>query len=279
LSLHAALPICPAGEQIRVPASEPRRVERVWSHPPRPRPGGLTGSPQRLRNVLGAVGRLRRRLDPLADGGALGDLRALGGLLLALLCSRGVAAVITLSGPLNFVTPRSGEPDDVAPVATVLDRLLSPDGDTSHVVFSPTRSRGRAGAGASAPARLSLAASTLPLITQLPAALLTHTQGVADALRTPRINHCAPPRPRVDPPLGDGSLESPIGLGQGFPVGVGDHHFGRGRVDLPSRPRLTTADLRESGVVDPPSRDRKSTRLNSSHVKISYAVFCLKNKK
>src|SRR5690606_41571671 len=28
-----------------------------------------------------------------------------------------------------------------------------------------------------------------------------------------------------------------------------------------------------------PSGDRKSTRLNSSHVKISYAVFCLKTKK
>src|SRR5436309_12701065 len=27
-----------------------------------------------------------------------------------------------------------------------------------------------------------------------------------------------------------------------------------------------------------PQRDRKSTRLNSSHVKISYAVFCLKKK-
>src|SRR5690606_41317912 len=27
-----------------------------------------------------------------------------------------------------------------------------------------------------------------------------------------------------------------------------------------------------------PGRDRKSTRLNSSHVKISYAVFCLKKK-
>src|SRR5690606_40215519 len=27
-----------------------------------------------------------------------------------------------------------------------------------------------------------------------------------------------------------------------------------------------------------PDRDRKSTRLNSSHVKISYAVFCLKKK-
>src|SRR5215475_14732541 len=29
----------------------------------------------------------------------------------------------------------------------------------------------------------------------------------------------------------------------------------------------------------PAYRDRKSTRLNSSHVKISYAVFCLKKKK
>src|SRR3989442_6936599 len=27
-----------------------------------------------------------------------------------------------------------------------------------------------------------------------------------------------------------------------------------------------------------PKRDRKSTRLNSSHVRISYAVFCLKKK-
>src|SRR3989442_7425608 len=30
---------------------------------------------------------------------------------------------------------------------------------------------------------------------------------------------------------------------------------------------------------DPPCLDRKSTRLNSSHVRISYAVFCLKKKK
>src|SRR3712207_8953027 len=29
----------------------------------------------------------------------------------------------------------------------------------------------------------------------------------------------------------------------------------------------------------PPSLDRKSTRLNSSHANISYAVFCLKKKK
>src|SRR5690349_23805275 len=32
------------------------------------------------------------------------------------------------------------------------------------------------------------------------------------------------------------------------------------------------------GVLDPAVRDRKSTRLNSSHVEISYAVFCLKKK-
>src|SRR5207249_9597349 len=34
-------------------------------------------------------------------------------------------------------------------------------------------------------------------------------------------------------------------------------------------------------IVHPPEdgRDRKSTRLNSSHVSISYAVFCLKKKK
>src|SRR5690349_22140555 len=31
--------------------------------------------------------------------------------------------------------------------------------------------------------------------------------------------------------------------------------------------------------ASPDPRDRKSTRLNSSHVEISYAVFCLKKKK
>src|SRR5437764_5254964 len=37
-------------------------------------------------------------------------------------------------------------------------------------------------------------------------------------------------------------------------------------------------DRREQ-VSQPPERDRKSTRLNSSHRCISYAVFCLKKKK
>src|SRR5690242_21542481 len=34
-----------------------------------------------------------------------------------------------------------------------------------------------------------------------------------------------------------------------------------------------------AGTGNPPARDRKSTRLNSSHMSISYAVFCLKKKK
>src|SRR3712207_8120985 len=34
----------------------------------------------------------------------------------------------------------------------------------------------------------------------------------------------------------------------------------------------------ERGVPAAPARDRKSTRLNSSHANISYAVFCLKKK-
>src|SRR6266496_5858598 len=36
---------------------------------------------------------------------------------------------------------------------------------------------------------------------------------------------------------------------------------------------------RSSAAASPRPGDRKSTRLNSSHVEISYAVFCLKKKK
>src|SRR3989442_11851613 len=42
------------------------------------------------------------------------------------------------------------------------------------------------------------------------------------------------------------------------------------------RLRGRAADGGDRPVVE---RDRKSTRLNSSHVRISYAVFCLKKKK
>src|SRR6266511_4613443 len=53
-----------------------------------------------------------------------------------------------------------------------------------------------------------------------------------------------------------------------------------------SRPTSTATSRRPARTREwrsPPrsstGQDRKSTRLNSSHVKISYAVFCLKKKK
>src|SRR5690242_21625298 len=45
--------------------------------------------------------------------------------------------------------------------------------------------------------------------------------------------------------------------------------------------RIGGADASAACDIDEPSpgKDRKSTRLNSSHMSISYAVFCLKKKK
>src|SRR3712207_6978878 len=40
----------------------------------------------------------------------------------------------------------------------------------------------------------------------------------------------------------------------------------------------TLKRLREAGFAEEVVEDRKSTRLNSSHANISYAVFCLKKK-
>src|SRR5205807_9806603 len=63
---------------------------------------------------------------------------------------------------------------------------------------------------------------------------------------------------RVGPPEGDES---------GLPEALGEHHVVVGAI---------------AGVLQHPHplvEDRKSTRLNSSHLVISYAVFCLKKKK
>src|SRR5690625_6776730 len=39
------------------------------------------------------------------------------------------------------------------------------------------------------------------------------------------------------------------------------------------------SSLSKEYIISPSKQDRKSTRLNSSHVAISYAVFCLKKKR
>src|SRR5437867_9871756 len=55
--------------------------------------------------------------------------------------------------------------------------------------------------------------------------------------------------------------------------------FVSGSVDEGSIPALAEAGADGFGVGTSLSKDRKSTRLNSSHRTISYAVFCLKKKK
>src|SRR3712207_7286678 len=58
-------------------------------------------------------------------------------------------------------------------------------------------------------------------------------------------------------------------------VPAGRHHRD------PPAPRRPLPGGRLAAGAGPPARhqDRKSTRLNSSHANISYAVFCLKKKK
>src|SRR5690606_41789867 len=64
-------------------------------------------------------------------------------------------------------------------------------------------------------------------------------------------------------------------------VGLGSRDLvGRGGV---ARALVGERDLQalveERVLLEPGAEDRKSTRLNSSHVKNSYAVFCLKKKR
>src|SRR3712207_7360793 len=83
------------------------------------------------------------------------------------------------------------------------------------------------------------------------------------------------------------------GVDVGAPLGAGlTAGMGQGNTNLESMPgagamaddtsTLGTADLRtgemSTGDQGRSAVDRKSTRLNSSHANISYAVFCLKKK-
>src|SRR5690606_41542064 len=90
----------------------------------------------------------------------------------------------------------------------------------------------------------------------------------------PRVLHSFPTRRSSD-------LQLPVRdtrrVGRGLEL---DQEHGQHRVDLApgevDRVRHRSRQCLEHGEHQ---SDRKSTRLNSSHVKISYAVFCLKKKK
>src|SRR5690606_39802780 len=74
----------------------------------------------------------------------------------------------------------------------------------------------------------------------------------------PVLLHSNPPRPSL--PSFPTRRSSDLRTGQGLRPGHEEGRGAAGRSRFDRSPRL----------------DRKSTRLNSSHVKISYAVFCLK---
>src|SRR3712207_7364334 len=61
------------------------------------------------------------------------------------------------------------------------------------------------------------------------------------------------------------------------PLEVVDHRCEGGGFVLTGQPHSLTRDA-VSEVPESLALDRKSTRLNSSHANISYAVFCLKKK-
>src|SRR2546426_3766085 len=63
------------------------------------------------------------------------------------------------------------------------------------------------------------------------------------------------------------------------PVGRGQDHRGRPEKVGPRDAVAAPFGARHRVTSHKCERDRKSTRLNSSHLVISYAVFCLKKKK
>src|SRR3712207_8970263 len=70
----------------------------------------------------------------------------------------------------------------------------------------------------------------------------------------------------------------------GFPVGAAvrtasGRIFSGCNVENATYPQGQCAEATAVGVMVAAGEDRKSTRLNSSHANISYAVFCLKKKK
>src|SRR5690554_7430872 len=74
-------------------------------------------------------------------------------------------------------------------------------------------------------------------------------------------------------------LQHPVGLLDTHTLGRGKQLYRGPVAELPAHPVLDLEQLplgRTEGQLV--RLDRKSTRLNSSHVRISYAVFCLKKK-
>src|SRR5258708_34882373 len=87
-----------------------------------------------------------------------------------------------------------------------------------------------------------------------------------------------PPRPEA--PASTQIFVSDIHSTDECQLAIDDYDFSMiPEVDLKPKTEPTAGFERLSVDSTPPQLDRKSTRLNSSHQIISYAVFCLKKKK
>src|SRR2546430_3725613 len=71
-----------------------------------------------------------------------------------------------------------------------------------------------------------------------------------------------------------------LSLHDALPIWVGEHEVASARFERKAIVYVMKCDIRPRRVeIIRKAADRKSTRLNSSHSQISYAVFCLKKKK
>src|SRR2546422_6937857 len=91
--------------------------------------------------------------------------------------------------------------------------------------------------------------------------------GSPDRGRSPRDRENGPGRDRVVP-RGIGVLLQAQNLRSGY-----------GEMEILHGVSMTLEEREMVVLIGPNGADRKSTRLNSSHGYISYAVFCLKKKK
>src|SRR5205814_8792998 len=105
----------------------------------------------------------------------------------------------------------------------------------------------------------------------------THSRTAADRVRC--CSALFPYTATAPTPLSTLSLHDALPISAGRSRGVGLLRIEEGSVEAGGPPGWSRPPSAASPPRGPRPTDRKSTCLNSSHLGISYAVFCLKKKK
>src|SRR2546426_4014406 len=95
-------------------------------------------------------------------------------------------------------------------------------------------------------------------------------------IRRPPRSTLFPYTPLFRSRAGERGAQVPRVVRDASPAAGLDHHGSHGARMIRDEPSERRRRAHAASLAD---RDRKSTRLNSSHLVISYAVFCLKKKK